>query len=195
MGMRGGIHPIARRYARALFEEARAHALAEVIDADLQQLSEVLTASRELTRIFESPIIPRDKKQKILERLLADRVHPLTWRFLTLLVAKQREHLLPEVVRAYQALQDEAQGVAEAHVYTAFPLDEVGVAPLRERLERLTGKRLRLRLTYDPSLIGGLVVRIGDTVYNGSVRHQLATLRERLRRNTTLLNGKPNVSP
>lgn len=71
--MRGGMHPVARRYARALFEEARAQALAPAIDADLQQLSELLTASRELARIFESPVIPRDKKQKILERLLAGR--------------------------------------------------------------------------------------------------------------------------
>ncbi|GBD00319.1 ATP synthase subunit delta [bacterium HR18] len=193
--MRGGMHPVARRYARALFEEARAQALAPAIDADLQQLSELLTASRELARIFESPVIPRDKKQKILERLLAGRVHPLTWRFLMLLIAKEREHLLPDVVRAYQVLQDEAQGIVEAHVRTAFPLDEAGAAPLQERLERLTGKRVRLRLTYDPGLIGGLVVRIGDTVYDGSVRHQLAILRERLRRNTIAFNGKSNVSP
>lgn len=187
--MQGVSHPVARRYARALFEEARARGQAERIDADVAVLHEAFTASRELARVFESPVIPREKKKKIIETLFAGRLQPLTIRFLELLIEKERENLLPAIVAAYRALQDEAQGIVEAHVRTAFPLDEAGARPLVEKLERLTGKKIRLQLQQDPSLIGGVVVRVGDTVYDGSVRQQLTALRERLRRRATFVNG------
>ncbi|SHK85870.1 ATP synthase F1 subunit delta [Rhodothermus profundi] len=187
--MQGISHPVARRYARALFEEARARGQAEAIDADVAVLHESFTTSRELARVFESPVIPREKKKKIIETLFAGRLQPLTVRFLELLVEKERESLLPAVVAAYRALQDEEQGIIEAQVRTAFPLDEAGAQPLVAKLERLTGKKIRLRLQQDPSLIGGVVVRVGDTVYDGSVRQQLTALRERLRRSVTLGNG------
>jgi len=187
--MQGVSHPVARRYARALFEEARARGQAELIDADVATLHEAFKASRELARVFESPVIPREKKKKIIETLFAGRLQLLTVHFLELLVEKERENLLPAIVAAYRALQDEEQGIVEAHVRTAFPLDEAGARPLVEKLERLTGKKIRLQLQQDPSLIGGVVVRVGDTVYDGSVRQQLAALRERLRRRTTFVNG------
>ncbi len=187
--MQGVSHPVARRYARALFEEARARGQAQAIDADVAALHEAFAASRELVRVFESPVIPREKKKKLIEALFAGRLQPLTVRFLELLVEKEREDLLPAIVAAYRALQDEEQGIIEAHVRTAFPLDEAGARPLVEKLERLTGKKIRLQLRQDPSLIGGVVVRVGDTVYDGSVRQQLAALRERLRRRATFVNG------
>src|SRR5690606_29802664 len=103
---------------------------AERIDADVAVLHEAFTASRELARVFESPVIPREKKKKIIETLFAGRLQPLTIRFLELLIEKKRENLLPAIVAAYRALQDEAQGIVEAHVRTAFPLDEAGARPL-----------------------------------------------------------------
>lgn len=187
--MQGISHPVARRYARALFEEARARGQAEAIDADVALLYESFTASRELARVFESPVIPREKKKKIIETLFGGRLQPLTVRFLELLVEKERESLLPAIVAAYRTLLDEEQGIIEAQVRTAFPLDEAGAQPLVAKLERLTGKKIRLQLQQDPSLIGGVVVRVGDTVYDGSVRQQLTALRERLRRSVTLRNG------
>lgn len=187
--MQGMSHPVARRYARALFEEARAQGQAEAIDGDIAMLQESFSVSRELVRVFESPVIPREKKKQIIKALFSGRLQPLTVRFLALLVEKERENLLPAIVAAYRALQDEVQGIVEAHARTAFPLDEQGAEPLVKKLERMTGKKIRLRLQQDPSLIGGVVVRVGDTVYDGSVRQQLITLRERLRRSATFVNG------
>lgn len=187
--MQGFSHPVARRYARALFEEARALGQAQAIDADVTVLHESFTTSRELARVFESLVIPREKKKKVIEALFAGRLEPLTIRFVALLVEKERENLLPAIVAAYRALQDEERGVLEVHVRTAFPLNEAGAQPLVKKLTQLTGKKIRLQLQQDPSLIGGVVVRIGDTVYDGSVRQQLAALRERLRHRPTLVNG------
>jgi F-type H+-transporting ATPase subunit delta len=138
---------------------------------------------------FESPIIARDKKEDVVQALFADRVHATTLRFLRLLVEKRREDLFPEVVEAYRTLRDEQLGIVEAKARVAFPLDDKAEKQLVQTLERMTGTRIRLKVEEDAALVGGLVVRIGDTVYDGSVRHQLISLRERMEYGALMSNG------
>ena len=173
---------VARRYARALYEEAQQGGTLEAVDADMQAVRESLDASRELEGLFKSPVVSREKKEAIVERLFAGKVSALVVRFMRLLIEKQREELLPTVIRAYTDLRDERQGVVEARVKTAMPLGEAEAAALRAALEARTGKQVRLRAEVDPALLGGVVVRIGDQVIDGSARHQLDQLRERLAR-------------
>lgn len=172
--------PVARRYAQALYQEARQASQAEAVDADVQVLGETLDDSRELELFFESPIVSREKKEAVLQQLFAGRVSDLTMQFVALLVEKQRETLVPAIVRAYRDLRDQALGIVEAQVRTATPLSPAEVDALKAALEGRTGKTVRMRLDVDPSLVGGLVVRLGDVVYDRSVRHQLDTLREQL---------------
>lgn len=182
---------VARRYARALYEEAEAQDLVDEIDEDVAFLRASLENSRELVRFFESPLIRREKKEAVVDRLFADHVHPLTQRLLQMLIRKQREEVTPGLPDAYRSLRDEREGVVEARVRTAVPLDENERAALAEQLESITGRTVRLSLSEDPDLIGGLVVRIGDTVYDGSVEHQLQELGQRFhsRSLATLTNG------
>jgi len=170
----------ARRYAQALYQEAAAQGVTDTVDADVQILGETMDGSRELKRFFESPIISREKKEAVLGRLFDGRISELTTRFVELLVSKQREALVPAVVAAYRALRDEREGVVEAEVRTAQPLSSDEADRLKAGLEARVGKSIRMHIKMQPDLIGGLVVRVGDTVYDRSVRHQLDTLREQL---------------
>ncbi len=170
--------PVARRYALALYEEARARSVADAVDADVQVLGEALSASRDLRTAMTSPVVSRTKKEAIVRRLFTDRLHPLVTNFLLLLVRKEREELAPAIVAAYTALVDEREGVVEARVRAARPLSPGQAEKLRGQLERITGRAIRLLLDVDPHLLGGVVVRVGDRVYDGSLRHQLDLLRD-----------------
>ncbi len=171
---------VARRYAKALYQEAQAHGSAAEVDEDVQLIHESLEGSRELVQVFESPTISREKKTAIVKSLFDGKVRPITLRFLDLLIEKEREDVFPGIVEAYGNLRDEENGIVEAQVRTAMPLGEAERQEVVARLEKMTGKTVRPVITVDPALIGGVVIRIGDVVYDGSVRNQLDTLRERL---------------
>ena len=173
-------NPVARRYALALYQEAEASGVVSQIDDDVEALQETLGASRELTALFESPVVAREKKEAVVRRLFGERLGELTLRFIGLLMEKEREDFLPAVIRAYGDLRDARLGIVEATVKAARPLGADDARQLEAVLAQRTGKQVRLRTEVDPGLIGGLVVRIGDRVYDRSVRHQLQTLREQL---------------
>lgn len=172
--------PVARRYAEALYQQAAAAGQTAAVDADVALVGEAFAGSRELGAAMANPAVTPARKQAVLDRLFADRVSPVTARFLTLLVEKQREDVISEIAAAYRALADERTGTVEALVRTAHPLAPDAMERLQRALAARTGKTVRLRLHVEPDLIGGLVVRMGDVVYDRSVRHQLAQLRDGL---------------
>lgn len=180
---------VARRYAAALYEEASARDLVERIDEDIELLRKSLEGSRELVQFFETPLISAEKKHAVIDRLFDDRVHDLTARLLHLLVNKGRDEVTPSLARAYRMMRDEQEGIVEANVRLATSLNEGERESLASKLESLTGQRVRLNTTVDEDLLGGLVVRIGDTVYNGSVRHQLERLRGNMKQGAFASNG------
>jgi len=172
------MNPVARRYALALYEEARARSVAEAVDADVRVVGEALAASRELRLALTSPVISRTRKEGIVNRLFTGRLHPLVANFLLLLIRKEREDMAPAIVAAYTALVDEREGVLEARVRSARPLAPEQAEALRVRLQAQTGRSIRLLIEVDPALLGGLVVRVGDAVHDGSLRHQLDLLHD-----------------
>lgn len=172
--------PVARRYAQALTQEAQQNESLAEVDADVALVDETLANSRDLRTMLTSPIVPRAKKATILRRLFEGRVSPLTSGFLRLLVEKERDDVIPEILDAYRELRDERSGTVEATVQTATPLSPAEAERLKSALEARVGSTIRMRVLLEPSLIGGLVVRVGDVVYDRSVRHQLQTLRGQL---------------
>ncbi len=171
---------IARRYAGALIEEARREGVTDQVDADIAILGESLEASRDLVLFFGSPVISRKQKYSAVTALFAERVHPVTLKFVHLLIRKRREQLMLSVVSSYNDLRDTELGVVEASARVTHPLEESAKMNLIASLERISGKRVRLKTEIQPDLMGGIVVRVGDTVYDGSVLNQLNALRERL---------------
>ena len=149
---------------------------------------ESLEGSRELVLFFESPVISREKKASVIRSLFEARVQPLTLRFLTMLVEKRRENLFADVVGSYRRLRDDQQGVAHVRARVAKAMDEAEQQSLIVSIEKMIDKQVRLDVEVDSTLLGGLVVRIGDTVYDGSFVNQLHTLRERLETGTYSTN-------
>lgn len=179
---------VARRYANALYEEADEAGRLEDVDDDVFMLRRSLETNDQLSRFFKSPVIPQEKKDKIVRDLLEDRVEALTLRFLRLLIHKDRETLTKAILDQYQSLRDEHRGIVDARVRVAQPLADEDRETLVEALETKTGMSIRLHIEEDPELIGGLVIRIGDRVFDGSVRNQLANLRDRLRESALSLD-------
>jgi F-type H+-transporting ATPase subunit delta len=172
---------VASRYAAALVEVALEQGNADQIKADLASFTDAFLSSADLRNFLESPAASAEQKRKVIE-VLASRMN-LTMasrNFIFLLVDHQRTETLREVQQAFQSELNERLGIAEAHVSSARELSAAEKRELTSALERRTGKKIEARFHRDESLLGGAVVRVGSTVYDGSVREQLTRLRQQL---------------
>lgn len=157
----------------AAAEEARA---GEAIAEDLQLIGATLQKSRDLRLLVASPIVPAAKKASIFKALFSSRVSPHTMAFLDLLIAKQREEVLVDAIREFMALRDVKLGIVNIDVVSAIEFTRPQEDALRGQLERYTRKKVRLHFSLDPGIKGGIVVRVGDTVLDASIQHQLEVL-------------------
>jgi F-type H+-transporting ATPase subunit delta len=172
---------IPRRYARALFQIGVEQGSFEGMGQELDDLAGVFQSSLELRQTLENPVFKPSEKRSILEKVLP-RVAPSrhVQSFALLLLERGRISALPAIARAYRELTDAHAGRVRASVVSAQPLGAAELERVRRSLERRTGKKVILEASVDPDLIGGLVSRVGDLVLDGSVRTQLAALRDRL---------------
>ena len=136
-----------------------------------------------LQEAFGNPTVAYDQKRKVLETLIArTKVRPTTANFLRVLLRNQRLAELAEVNAKLAEVLDERTGIVSAQVVSARPVSEATKTSLEQKLTQLTGKKAHLTFETDESLLGGIVTRIGSTIYDGSVRNQLNRLREELAR-------------
>jgi F-type H+-transporting ATPase subunit delta len=173
------ISRVARRYADAIYDGIPTEIGAEAFFADLTALSELLAASRELKLFFHSPIIPQDAKARTVEALCEHRFSAYLRQVLLFLVEKGREKQLEEFIEALRDLHRRRNGIRVATVTSATDLSSVQRSALEAALAAAGGCSVETRYATDPALIGGLVARLGDTVYDGSISRQLARLRQR----------------
>lgn len=170
---------IARVYAETLLRRADRLGELEAVDESLTSFDEVLGAEARLRRFLTAPQVPSGEKQALLENVFADRLHPEVLGFLDLVVDKHREAILPEIGDAWRRLLDERAGRRSAVVSTAVAIDDDTLAKIRGALEDVTGKTIVIRQEVESELIGGVVIRTGDTVIDGSVKRRLAALGRR----------------
>jgi F-type H+-transporting ATPase subunit delta len=171
---------IAGRYARALFTVAeRRGEILETLE-DLQTLLALVQGDARLGGFLRSPLVPVEHKRRLLRRGLAERAREPVTRFVDLLLRKQRMALLADAVVEYEKRVRSWQGLQEAEVVSAVPLTDDELQRLHGQMQRMTGLTLELSTSVDPGLIGGLTVRIGDRLYDRSVKGLLASLEERL---------------
>ena len=169
---------VARRYALALMSAAEDTGTLETTTADLVLLDGITRSSREFRLFLTSPVVSVNRKTAVARELLAARTGVVTLTFVELLIRKQREPLLPDIIEQYAALRDQRLGIVNVDITSATELTAQQQHTLRTELERFTQKTVRLRLAVDGTIKGGLVVRIGDTVYDASLTRQLERLRE-----------------
>ena len=174
---------IARRYAAALADVAIEKREAEEVRQELNAWHQMLESNAELREVFANPTIPYEQKRRVLNELIArSRVRPTTATFLQLLLRNQRLPALTDISRRLEQELDERAGVVAAKVVTARPVSPETQQIIHRKIKGLTGKDIRVVFQTDDNIIGGLVTRIGSTVYDGSIRTQLDNLATQLAR-------------
>lgn len=171
---------IVRRYATALFNAAYKAGVVDQVESDLGLVSYTVESSPRLREAVHAPLVPPETKRRIVEGVFGGKVHQITLSYLYLLVDKRREEAMAVTEAAYIELANEARGIALVEVTSAVELTPDERARLREKLSVRIGKMVELTARVDPEIIGGLIVRIGDNVIDGSVRGHLVKLRETL---------------
>ena len=170
----------ANRYARALIDVL----YPEKAEAGLQQLQEFLTLLNEeadARRFLENPTMAGERRKRLMKEISgALSLDQRVANFVGILVDRDRLPDLEEIVQTYQKFLDEKLGIIRARVTSAHSLDAAQQKDLAVRLERATGKQVRMEVAVDPTLIGGVVAQVGSTIYDGSVRQQLQAFRNRL---------------
>ena len=165
---------VARRYARAFFDVAGQENRWEDYYRELGLFSAVLVENGNLKELLQNPVFKKEDKTSIVERILEMLdISTTTANFLRLLVDKGRIGSMAEIEEDYRRLMDRSLGISRVQVNTAFPLTAELTSSLKQCLESLTGRKIEMQVNEDPSLIGGIVVRIGDKLYDGSIRMQL----------------------
>ena len=171
----------AARYAKALFDVASKEGGLEPIDAELASFTRLVETNDELRKVLLNPVVPITAKRGIVEKLMQGSTLPAPLAKLLLLLAdRDRLELLPDLAAAYHERLMEHQNVVSAEVVTAMPLDDKHAAQLQRRLADATGRTVTVKTRVDPEIIGGVVAKIGSTVYDGSVATQLARMRQKL---------------
>jgi len=171
------LQTVARRYATALADVAIERREEREVQNELDQWAEMIEANPQLKEVFANPTIIHDHKRKVLEDLIArTRVRETTSSFLRVLLKNQRLSQLREIADRFALVLDERSGVVAAQVTTARPISEDLRNSLHETLAAATGRKVRLSFATDESIIGGLVARIGSTIFDGSVQSQLDRL-------------------
>ena len=175
---------VAVRYARALADAVlgpKSGMDAQQALAELRSFQDMVKTSSELRNVLLSPAVTASRKRAVIGRFASTMpLSPLVRNFLFVLVDRRRADILEDVAEAFEAAIDERMGVVRAEVRSAAPLNDQQRDALRQELSRVANKQVRCDFSVDPALIGGVVARIGSTVYDGSVRTQLDTLHERL---------------
>lgn len=174
---------IAKRYARALLEIGREDGKFEDYGRELTQFSSLLAEAPELESALVNPAFPLESRKNLLSAILAKMgLAPIVNNFFRLLMDRGRIGVARDITTVYGMLLDEVKGVTRAEVTSAAALKDADVDKLTAILKKVAGREVSLLVKEDPSLIGGVVARIGDLVLDGSVRTQLAGLKVSLQR-------------
>jgi len=173
---------VAGRYAAALFDLAGEQGQVAEVEQDLIKLHDALDVSIDLQRLVRSPVIAADDQARAMSAVLSMLgVSALTQNFLKLVTKNRRLFALADMIRAYRALAARARGEVTANVATAHSLSDAQAEELKAALRATVGKDVTLRTTVDPSLIGGLIVKIGSRMVDSSLRTKLSSLKVSLK--------------
>ena len=172
---------LARRYARALMNIGADQKNADKLGADVRAFAQAMATSAELTVVLSNPAFPRAERRKIVDALATCfATSPVVRNFLYVLLDNERLSHLPAISREIDRLLEQQAGRISAEVVSAAPLSPAQVTQITAALEKLSGKKVVLARREDPALLGGVVAKLGDVIYDGSVRTQLRQLRDQM---------------
>lgn len=171
---------VAGRYAEALYEIAVEKNMVDKLEEELRAVVNLLEEEPGLKKVLFHPRITAAEKKDVLKALLEDRISPVAMNFLCLVIDRQRETYLADIVEVFVDYANKARNIADVEVTSAVELGKDERKRLVKALGKMTGKEVRVNYSVDPSLIGGVVVRIGDKVIDGSIKTRLESMKEHL---------------
>ena len=171
---------VASTYARAFADVVLgAHLNGNRALAELRTIAALLAESSDLRRVWENPAIPAEQKRGLLDAIAQrDGISKQVRNLVAILIDHRRTHFLEPVIQHLEKELDARMGFAEAEIITSRDLGDTEKREVESRVEKLTGKKVRAHYAQDPSLLGGAVVRVGSTIYDGSVKGQLERIKE-----------------
>ena len=171
---------VASTYARAFADVVfSAHLDANRAVAGLREIARLLAESADLRRVWENPAVPADQKRRLLDAIVQrEGIDKPVRNLVAVLIDHRRVQFLPRIIEQLEKELDARMGFAEAQISSARELSEAEKRALEVEIEKTTGKKVRARYALDPSLLGGAMVRVGSTIYDGSVKGQLEKIRE-----------------
>ncbi len=173
---------LAKRYAKALFAIGKDDGKYEAYNEALQGVAGLFTSNPEVEDALTNPLYPLDTREKVMASIIksmgADKI---TGNFLNLLVQKKRAEILPEIAEQFGIMVDEDKNISHGTVVSAIEIDAELQGKVQATLEKLTGKKVELTASVDPSIIGGIIAKVGDLVLDGSIRTQLASLKDSIK--------------
>lgn len=173
---------LAKRYAKAIFTIGQDQENYEEYNEVLKGIATLFTDTPELADALTNPLYPMDVKEKVMAGIVASMgVDTIMGNFLNLLVQKKRAEILPEIAESYKSMVDEAKNISHGNVISAVELSDELKNNIQIVLEKLTGKKVELTTNVDPSIIGGMVAKVGDLVLDGSIKTQLAGLKDSIK--------------
>lgn len=169
-----------RAYAHALFELGDRDGKLDVFSGQLHNIAAVFNAQSELRQLLFHPQVKAEAKKDTLQKIFGSDTDQMVMNFLWLLVDRRRIACIDRIWHQFRMLVNEARNLEEAEVTTAAPLNNIAEKALQEKLSAMTGRRIILYTKIDPAIIGGVIVRMGDKLIDGSVMRQLSDLRYKL---------------
>lgn len=173
---------LAKRYAKALFQVGKEENALADFSKTLTEMAELYTEVPEVVDGLTNPLYPQDVREKVMEHLVgAMKASALMANFLNLLVQKRRADVLPDIAMVFQALVDDENNMCQGTVISASEISSDLNDKIKATLEKITGKQVVVTNEIDPTIIGGIIARVGDLLLDGSIKTQLKGLEESIK--------------
>lgn len=181
-------YKVSIRYSSSLLDNAIDKKLLEAVTADVEFILQVFNSSKQLVSVMNSPVIKNQLKISIINEIFKEKINDETLNFLKFVVKKGRENFLIDILNKYLDLKDEHLGIVNVDVRTAFAFDEDQSKSLKENFGKKLNKQIRVNYSIDDTIIGGFIAKIGDTVHDASIKHQLELLKKKFLEGGVTLN-------
>ncbi len=177
---RPGLSIITKKYAVAMIELAEKYNILDAVNADLYLIKDIIISSVELRQFIDHPLINKKDKKDILEKIFKEDISQYSLNLIKLLVDKNRLIILPFIAGYYNKILCKKRNIDTAQVITAVSIDENTINRIREKLEKMFKKQIKIEPKIDKDIIAGMIVKIGDKVIDGSIRTKFEKMKRRL---------------
>jgi len=172
---------VARRYAEAFFSIAREADKIDDYQVELEKVVQTINEVEGMKEYMAHLLIPAKAKKELIQKIFADQLSPMTMNFLLMVIDKRRESYLEFIYKEFVDMADETRNIKKAELFAAREVPEQELEELAQKLSTSTGKKVLLKLTVDPTLLGGVKIRMGDQIVDGTIAKKLQMLKENLK--------------